>query len=265
MDKSKSNSTELLLCGSGLPAFAHIGVLRALEEKGVKASTIAGGSTSALIAALYANGASSSVIQDLFLNRAPQRFNAADWLGVQDGCQATPRMFCPVVDLVPIAEKFVRENGLKAVPGLRIVCYDLLSKQPVVFSGSNYDLALALAAACAVPGISRPVRTGEYLLVDISAHEWEPERHCGKQAIISRTAYENDENGLTQLDRWLNQRRQLLRVVECKAGLCCQSERLVITTKLTAQDGCGCDRNDAARSAVIAAGHRAARAQLETA
>lgn len=255
MDKA---STELLLCGSGLPSFAHIGVLMALEERGVKIGTITGGSTGALIAALHANGVKSSVIHDLFLNRHPQRFNSADWLGVRDGCQATPRMFHPVVDLVSVARAFVQANGLKPVPGLSIVCFDLLSQKPVIFSGSNYDLATALAAACAVPGISRPVRTGKYLLVDIAGHEWQPKSVCGAKAIISRAIYRDDEtiNAPTQLDRWLKQRRQLLRVAECKLTDCCRRDHAVIETLISAND-CGCSVNDTATTAVVRQGYEA--------
>jgi hypothetical protein len=263
MDKNH----ELLLCGSGLPAFAHIGVLKALEERGARASSITGASTGALVAALHANGVKSSVIQDLFLNRHPQRFNSADWLGVRDGCQATPRMFHPVVDLVPTAQAFVRANGLKPVPGLSIVCYDLLSQRPVIFTGSNYDLATALAGACAVPGISRPVRTGKYLLVDVAGHEWQPKSVCGTKAIISRATYRDDEttkDAATQLDRWLKQRRQLLRVVECKLTDCCRRDHVVIETALSAKDGCGCALNDTAIAAVVQQGYVACqKARLE--
>jgi hypothetical protein len=259
MDKSKH---ELLLCGSGLPTFAHIGVLKALSEGGAKITTITGASTGALIAALHANGVSSSGIQDLFLNRSSQRFNCADWLGVRDGCQATARMYHPVVDLKPVAEAFVRANGLKPLPGLRIVCYDLLAKQPVIYSGINYDLATALAAACAVPGISRPIRTGRHLLVDIATHEWQPESHCGKSAIISRAGYAENAAGSTQLDRWLKQRRALLRFAECAASDCCEKDHVVITTQVSTKDGCGCVVEDAAGQAVINAGYQAARSRL---
>jgi hypothetical protein len=261
MDKS---TNELLLCGSGLPAFAHIGVLKVLSERGARISTITGASTGALIAALHANGSSSSGIQNLFLNRDTQRFNSADWLGVRDGCQATTRMYCPVVDLLPVAQAFVRANGLRPLPGLRIVCYDLLSKQPVIFSGSNYDLATALAGACAVPGISRPIRTGRYLLVDIATQDWKPESQCGKGSIISRAAYADDEsnNASTQLDRWLQQRRTLLRFAECKASDCCEKDHVVITTHLSGKDGCGCTSTDTASQAVIDKGYQAAESRL---
>jgi NTE family protein len=48
--------TALVLGGGGLKGFAHIGVLRALEERGVRPSVIAGTSIGALIGAAYALG-----------------------------------------------------------------------------------------------------------------------------------------------------------------------------------------------------------------
>lgn len=50
--------TALVLGGGGLKGFAHIGVLRALEERGIRPSVFAGTSIGSLIAAAYVGGAS---------------------------------------------------------------------------------------------------------------------------------------------------------------------------------------------------------------
>ena len=49
----------LVLGGGGLKGFAHIGVLRALDEAGIQPTVFAGTSIGALIAAAYANGMST--------------------------------------------------------------------------------------------------------------------------------------------------------------------------------------------------------------
>ena len=46
----------LVLGGGGLKGFAHIGVLRALEERGIRPTLIAGTSIGALIASAYVRG-----------------------------------------------------------------------------------------------------------------------------------------------------------------------------------------------------------------
>ncbi|MBI1809651.1 MAG: patatin-like phospholipase family protein, partial [Gemmatimonadetes bacterium] len=48
----------LVLGGGGLKGFAHIGVIRALEERGIRPSLVAGTSIGSLIAASYAGGMS---------------------------------------------------------------------------------------------------------------------------------------------------------------------------------------------------------------
>ena len=46
----------LVLGGGGLKGFAHIGLLRAFEERGIRPALVAGTSIGALIAAAYASG-----------------------------------------------------------------------------------------------------------------------------------------------------------------------------------------------------------------
>ncbi len=254
-------SNELLLCGSGVLAFAHIGVLQALEESKSPIGPVCGSSTGSLIAALYTNGVRSAAVKDLFLNRQLQRFDSAVWLGATSGCTNSKRVFREVADLLPVARKFVLENGLKPTDGLRIICYDLLSAKPHVFEGKNYDLALALAASCAVPGISRPVRTEGRLLVDIATHDWQPESYCDKRAIVSRASYLGDDvEMLTVVDKWLRNRRRLLHVKESTTVGC--ADHIIVETKLSADDACVCKQEVAARESVITAGYTAAKAIL---
>ena len=53
----------LVLGGGGLKGFAHIGVLRALEERGILPDVYAGTSIGALIAGAYLTGASIDDLQ----------------------------------------------------------------------------------------------------------------------------------------------------------------------------------------------------------
>lgn len=53
------------LAGGGLQGFAHIGVLKALEELGIKIKYISGTSTGSAIAALYAMGYTPEEIKEI--------------------------------------------------------------------------------------------------------------------------------------------------------------------------------------------------------
>src|SRR6185369_5895380 len=62
LEASVGRRIALVLGGGGLKGFAHIGVLRALEERGIVPDVYAGTSIGALIAAAYLGG---GVIDDL--------------------------------------------------------------------------------------------------------------------------------------------------------------------------------------------------------
>jgi NTE family protein len=63
-------STGIVLSGGGARAIAHLGALRALEEKNIRPNALAGSSAGALIAALYAAGLPPQKIRDIFQETA---------------------------------------------------------------------------------------------------------------------------------------------------------------------------------------------------
>jgi NTE family protein len=58
----------LVLSGGGAKGFAHIGVLRVLEQAGVKVDYIAGTSMGAVVGGLYSSGYSATQIDSIFYN-----------------------------------------------------------------------------------------------------------------------------------------------------------------------------------------------------
>ena len=56
----KDVSVGLVLSGGGARGLAHIGVLKTIEQAGVKIDYIAGTSTGAIVGALYASGYTAS-------------------------------------------------------------------------------------------------------------------------------------------------------------------------------------------------------------
>ena len=63
---NKEISVGLVLSGGGAKGFAHIGVLKAIEQAGVKIDYIAGTSTGAIVGALYASGYTASQLDLMF-------------------------------------------------------------------------------------------------------------------------------------------------------------------------------------------------------
>lgn len=67
-EKDKRPKIGLVLSGGGAKGFAHIGVLKVLEQAGVKIDYIAGTSMGAVVGGLYASGYSASQIDSIFYN-----------------------------------------------------------------------------------------------------------------------------------------------------------------------------------------------------
>jgi len=67
-ETTKRPKIGLVLSGGGAKGFAHIGVLKVLEEAGVKVDYIAGTSMGAVIGGLYASGYSATQIDSIFYN-----------------------------------------------------------------------------------------------------------------------------------------------------------------------------------------------------
>ena len=176
----------LALGGGGARGFAHIGVLRALEERGIGVNAVAGTSMGALVGALYCSGLSPEAIQEAiaeYLKRGRHtlaglprllQFNAQGALG------ALSRNFRQRL-LVNVSINKVALFSLKSlvrfldvvVPPRRIeklsipfcaLSVDLLTGEDVLFTSG--DLRTALLASINIPGFFPPVALRKRLLVD---------------------------------------------------------------------------------------------------
>jgi NTE family protein len=148
-----------LALGSGSArGLAHLGVIRALQEAGIKVDYVAGTSIGALVGAVYAAGSIDSL---------ESTFQKFDWKkmvsffdvifpksGLIDGAK--------VRDLVRV---LVRTEVVESLPiPFCAVATDIQSGEEVVISQG--DLIEAVRASIAVPGIFTPVRSNGLLLVD---------------------------------------------------------------------------------------------------
>ena len=66
-DRLAGRSLGLVLAGGGARAFAHIGVLRELEDAGLHVDRVAGSSVGAIIAALHATGVDGATLEEIVL------------------------------------------------------------------------------------------------------------------------------------------------------------------------------------------------------
>ncbi len=203
----------LALGGGFSRAVAHIGVLKVLEEAGIRPAAIAGTSAGSIVAALYAAGWTVQEMEHFSRHLSPReliddRLTARVWrllvhefrhrlgkaraggpLGVLSGHRLTV-----FLDRVLGTLRF---DDLK-LP-LVVTATDLISGRRMLFMPTplcrdefvrlaGVPVVLAVRASCTVPGLFEPVRLGKFLLVDGAIREAIPAeavRLPGIEAVVA--------------------------------------------------------------------------------
>jgi NTE family protein len=137
-----------LVLGSGGPrGFVHIGVLKALDEIGVRAPMIVGASVGSLVGALYANGKSAADIEELALSLSVARFARLNLSG-KERLAGTA-----------IADFVGEQTGFRTIEKLgtrfHAVAVQAEDRQAVSFGKGN--TSVAVQASCAIEGTFTPV------------------------------------------------------------------------------------------------------------
>lgn len=137
----------LALSGGASKGFAHLGVLKALEEREFYPQIIAGTSSGALMGVLYADGYNPSEIIDLFKGTAFTGFT--EWQIPQSGVFSTS-------GFKRFLNSVLRHKNLEelSIP-VRVVATDLDNGNSVVFD--HGPIVPIVTASCSVPVIFNPV------------------------------------------------------------------------------------------------------------
>ena len=254
MSNTKTKGRPVVLGGGARRGAFHVGLLRLLERHEVAVSFYMGASIGSVVAALYTNGKTPAQIgsllsDELFHYGVFGWLNPLNWVRsiVESGidgrspvCFTWIKMLTPPInpvryvtggtlDVLPAMERLVRNEKLTPQPNLRIVAYDLLRRKTVVFGGrrrietkhaiyvgSNYNLALALAASCciAIPLMMRPIAcrvNGEpFLLIDPGLiGQANPVHLVGRNGILAKLMDDLPS---------LSTKRKLVTVKLCDSG-----------------------------------------------
>ena len=140
----------LALSGGGARGFSHIGVLKVLAEHDIPIDVIAGTSAGSFVGGALACGLSAKEIEDIG--------NSIEWRNVLRPSFSMKGAFANA----PLGS-FVRSKyPVASIEDLPIpyaaVAYDLEKRETVVMRKG--DLATAICASCAVPGVFTPVSDG---------------------------------------------------------------------------------------------------------
>lgn len=220
-----------VLGGGGVKGFCHIGFLKACRKMRVKFDSMLGVSVGSLVAVLDRNGFTPDEIREIFGDRLRSRLTkaarayspdvsalqlASVLVGIRPAivdaafmaigapgsddvrfdnideariAVAALTAFYP--DLYQPMKEMVAELGLKPRADLKILAFDAIQRKPVLFTGTDYDLAQALAASCALPGAFRPVADpqGKGLLIDGAMYHRNPVDFCTGKALVSKLGF----------------------------------------------------------------------------
>ncbi len=157
-DSNRPSRIGLALGSGSARGLAHLGVIRALEEAGIKVDFVAGTSIGALIGAAYASGRLDSM-ESTF-----QKFNWKSMVSFFD--VVFPKS--GLIDGAKVGELVRAHINSEVIESLPIpfcaVATDIQTGEEVVISKG--DIIEAVRASISVPGIFTPVRSNGRLLVD---------------------------------------------------------------------------------------------------
>lgn len=146
----------LALSGGGARGIAHIGVIKALEEKGVKIAALSGTSAGSIIGALYAYGYTPDQILETILNSPLVKSSRLAW--AVSGLFKTGGMKEMLLKLMPTN----RFDALK-IP-LTLAATDIREGEVCYFSEG--ELVPAIMASCNVPVLFKPLVFNGGLYID---------------------------------------------------------------------------------------------------
>ena len=190
---SNAQKVGLVLSGGGMRGFAHIGVIRALEENNIPIDYVTGTSSGAFVGALYASGYSPDEMEALvtsaaFKRRVQGKFDEqnlyyfkknpsdASWVNIKFLVDSVLRTQLPSNLVNPAEIDFALTEYLAPPAALagyqfdslmvpfRCVSTDITSKKSVIFG--NGDLAMAVRASMAFPFYFSPVLMNDKILYD---------------------------------------------------------------------------------------------------
>lgn len=149
----------LVLGGGGLKGFAHIGAFRALEERGVRPTLVAGTSIGALLAAAYAGGMSVDEMERRALAVRKKDLFQLDRIHMVTRRMLSPSLYLPG-PLEQLVGNIVPKGTFRDLKfPLLVNTVDLERAAPVVWGLPglmDVPIADAVYASCALPGFYPP-------------------------------------------------------------------------------------------------------------
>lgn len=155
LKKSKKVKIGLAFGGGGARGYAHLGVVKAFEEYGLKFDFVSGTSIGSLIGAFYSNGWTfqqmydmASKVKEKEIRRSRIPFMPSTTDGIEE------------IVINGLGDIDVSESQIP----FAVIATDIITTKECIIRRGN--LAKAVAGSCAVPAIFQPVKFDDKLLLD---------------------------------------------------------------------------------------------------
>ncbi len=238
----------VVLSGGGASGFAHIGVLKALEQNKIPIDYIAGTSMGGLVAAFYSAGytpqqiellvlsdefkkATEGYPEDQFVFYFKKASTDASWFTFKLSPDTSLQSSLPTNLISPVPIDFLLMEKLAGAEGashknfdslfipFRCVAADIISKEQLIFRNGN--LPIAVRASMAYPFFLKPVTIGNKMLydgglynnfpVDVMDNEFHPDIIIGSN-VSSSIPPPSEDNLISQVKNILVNRHENLNV-----------------------------------------------------
>ena len=168
----------LALGGGAARGFAHVGVIKALQARGIEPDIVVGTSVGSFVAALYAAGYDGTDLQRVALQF--EESSITDW-------SLPTRGFVKGQALQDFVNRQVQQRPIERLPRkLGVVATDLASGEMMVFERGN--VGMAVRASSSVPGVFQPISIGGREYVDgglVSPVPVRAARRLGADVVIA--------------------------------------------------------------------------------
>ena len=201
----------IALSGGGVKGAAHIGVLKALEEKNIKISYIAGTSSGSIVATLYSAGYTPDEIYLIFKNNC-KKIKYINFPNIFKLIKETITLKTIKIDglnngknINKLINKICNKKNIYNISDIKIPLIipsvDLNTGEVICFTSKNIrsfsdktlitnncNIGKAVEASCSFPGVFSPCRYKNRLLIDGGVREntpWQEAKLLGADKVIS--------------------------------------------------------------------------------
>ena len=201
----------LCFSGGGIKAFAHIGALKALEEKNLAFDMVAGTSSGSIVAILYALGYSSDEMYEILKKymKKVKYIDLKNILKIIIGLITTGKIVVDGLNSGSFLTKAMKEiskekeitNMYEIKMPIVIPAVNLRSGELIVFSSkqirgnisdkikyiTNAPIDVAVRSSCSFPGVFSPCQYRKMQLIDGGVREniaWKELKEIGAEKIL---------------------------------------------------------------------------------